>query len=223
MGTIGEKYMELEFEEDATEEEILSELFRYSKIGVLAMTTINGHEVWNSFDDLACKIHAAFYNLDDSEVLKLKELEKSFDCNSKLLANAIRIKFDVSYKYYYGIIKRFVDPEKTERFDDTMVYYYDLQDYKKAVKIAAEMVICLNTENDLETLKAFNKFFDRFDFKNHSYLTDAMDIIKNFVVGGEKIDEIMSTDIVSESSKRYEEKLNVLTKRKNAILEKNKK
>lgn len=84
------KFMELEFSDDATLEEVREELLRYRRLGEVVSTTINGYEILNdsSMDD---KLQKAYFNFNLELIKKhvnheeLESFEKEIGQRSELI------------------------------------------------------------------------------------------------------------------------------------------
>ena len=215
------RYMELEFDSETTMEDVLTELIHFKRLGIVAMTKINDIEIYNTSENLEMELDRAFKNLDVEDYLKLKELENELVDEYRILENLHYIENDTLFKYYFGLMRKFVLPERLEIFEHEMFSNYRFYTEHYAIlRLASSFMHIMNYANTNRYADINNllRIFD--DGENIEFLDIALDLVRKYAGGGGLIDVIMRTKLDGDVKEEVEETIKIKEKKINELLNK---
>lgn len=183
---VGEE-IRLKYDKDVTIEEVVESLRSYNYYNVT--TVINDCKISNRSNTLEEDVKKAFSRLGSRDFIESVEIKGEIDRMKNFVLTAEKVKKDMGYKYYLGLIKRYVLPEKREEFEYKMIEKYSIKT-RKILKKVASVVVALDSQRCVEIFEGLNAVFGEED---DCTLASALDIIREYTVFNKKIDAFIYT------------------------------
>lgn len=153
------------------------------------------------------------------QLLLLGKIENNLNCDYQILENLSLIEKDTIYKYYFGLMRKCVIPEKLEAFEREMILKYQTfaGDYK-VVGLMSSIMASLNNYIESSVYTVLCRALEMFDdVMGNERLDLVVSMVREYAENGEKIDKIMSTGLVSGMKKNVEEDIAVKEKRRSEM------
>lgn len=121
-------------------------------------------------------------------------------------------------------MRKCVIPEKLEKFELKMIDHYYLHGDEinyDFFGLVSSMMLCLDSSSDKSVYFELTNIFSKYASKKEQQvsLLSAIKIIKEYAKNGEKIDEIMSTNLVSSKMSEIQRRIKIKTKKMEQFIE----
>lgn len=208
----------IEYDKSTTKDEIFDKLRQYMKMERIVTVTINDCKICNDSKSLKEDIERAFSRLDDESYEKSLKVRDSLRDAKDYLELAKKVRKDVVYKRYLGLVSKYCLNEKKEEFVRTMIMSYGDDDILDALELVACIVIELDKSDFDVKSQVFNSVFSS---KNSSNVINmALDVVREYTVYANKIDEFIFADFIDSKIDDIKEDIKSLKKQSKELREK---
>jgi len=220
------KILFLEFDKGCTLEEIKEEMLYYEKNMQTVSTIINGITVISNDPKLEQVFERLSLGLTEEEYTKLKTLEKDNTVFENRKYNARLIEEIKHFRFYYGLAKTLIKPEKIDEFEEFINCYGESR--INNLILATQIMLAFENENILDIYKEVNKIImghlktDENKIITSCNLDEALWIVERLAIKGYLVDQIFFKGTTENYKKKIEEKISINKKKIKQIKEKNK-
>jgi hypothetical protein len=207
--------IELEFEADASIDDITTTLMKYRNSTTIAETKINNVVITSIDDNLYNKIYKAFNNITDEELSLLKDLEEENQELQRLINNSKKVDDDNYYKFCLNISLPYITNKEEFIKEMTSLYNYNL------IKIVTTLLIILNSTDinliNNNIINLLNLITSKDQLKE---LNMSLEIVNKYSKNKKQLNDLFFnniTDNIKSNCKNKlkvnEEKIKILTKK----------
>ena len=205
------KYLKLEFKDGTTFDEIKEELIYYKRKGIIAMTNINGYDIFNDSSDLEADFFKAINKISEEQFQEITKLKKQKEEKERLVSKWHIIELDELYKYYIGLSELFVVSEKKEKFKKFMIVMYETPTKYSLARLISSLLLIFEEEDRNSRYLQLNGLFSSIQTDDdRTDLSIALGIVKDYGKKGNKVDEIMFFDQIHAFTEKEMKKIKTL-------------
>lgn len=200
-------YLTIQAEAGDLKDDILNEMLRLKNNGVTAKAIINDSVILNYSETVIEEIENAFNTANCGDAKSEEEILAEMDTANKCLRMAEKTNKDIIYKYYLGLLKRYVTGDKRDEFEEKYILKCSNPN-RNVLRMAAEIVVAIDSQGLTEKFKGLNSVFASVDMSTIDILNEALNLIREYTIYCERIDDYIFTDTVN----NYIESKNVYLK-----------
>lgn len=208
------KVMCLEFKKNCTLEEIKSNMEYYQKVGQVVMTEINGEEVYSNDPELDLVFERLELGLGEEEFKNLKGLERDNEVYKKRLINANDIENTEYFRFYYGLAKTMIKPDKIDSFEN-IINVYGRKCLNNLI-IATQIMLAMENDSKIQIYKEISQIISTARLYPKDKVIDfdmVYSLVKKMAIKGDMLDEIFFKDTTLGYRNKLVRKIRVNNKR----------
>lgn len=196
--------------EDFSLEEIRSIMKYYRGIGHVVMAEINGEKIYSNDPNLDDFFKRLELGLNEEEYKDLKGLERDNQVYKQRISNAKDIEDTKYYRFYYGLAKTMIKPDRINEFETTVNFYGSK--FMNDLIVITQIMLALENDNKIEIYREISNIL--VNVKDMDIDFDRVyHIVKNSAIKGDMLDLVFFKDTTLDYRNKLIRKLNINNKR----------
>lgn len=180
---------ELKLDKNFSLEEIKKQMQSYQKNGQTVCTKINGLEFNSNDPDFEKIFEILSLDLDEIETKEMKGLERDIRVYKGRITNAKKIENNELIRFYYGLAKTMIKPEKISEFETLLTVYPNGRFYNELI-LFTKITLAFEQEDKLQIFREINQIFSSINSSDDIDLNSVLRWVNKFAIKGSLVNEI---------------------------------
>lgn len=212
------KVKRLKFKKEMSLSVIKSYMNYYRGIGQVVMTVINGVEIYSNDPNFDNVFERLELGLTEGEYKEYKKLMEDNHVYEQRIENSDKIEKDIYFRFYYGLVKTMIKPNKIGEFED-LVNSLGMN-FVNELMVIAQIILALENDNKIDMYREISNIINsikNMDVHFDVYFDNIYNIVKDMAIKGDMLDLVFFKNTTLDYRNGLIRKLSINNNRINEI------